>query len=292
VARAADVVPVFAVAGVGIAVVFVVMNVLVTWAPIAVATPSPSASAAPSFAPSPSLAEIVTASPSSTPAPTASLPASKPTLIRSAVSAKDPNGAWSVYLLYPTFQAGSTPWADEIDAQMTDEMQGRAVQWEQGPAANRKPSAKVNSLSGSFTTELLTPGIASFTLAWTDETANLTPGLGLETLTYDLGTGQRLAFSDVFPDATAALAVLSVTARTMLQDQLGAGYDPSVAVDGTSPSTANFSNWAVTPTGIRFTFAQYQVTTNSDAQPSIVMPWSILKPVMRQTGPLATLAGF
>ena len=284
--------PVFAVAGVGIAVVFVVMNVLVTWAPIAVATPSPSASVAPSFGPSPSPAEVVTASPSATPAPTASLPAAKPTLIRSAVSASDPHGAWTVYLLYPTFQAGSTPWADAIDAQMTDEMQGRAVQWEQGPAANRKPSARINSLSGSFTTELLTPSMASFTLAWTDKTADLTPGLGVETLTYDLSTGQRLAFSDVFPDATAALAVLSVTARTMLQDQMGTGYDPSVAVDGTSPSTANFSNWAVTPSGIRFTFAQYQVTAHPDAQPSIVIPWAILKPVMVQTGPLAALAGF
>jgi hypothetical protein len=286
------VIPVFGVAGIGIAVAVIVMNVLVTWAPVVVATPSPSASAAPSVASSPSLVPFVTASPSDSPAPTASLPAARPTLIRSAVSATDPNGAWTVYLLYPTFHSGSTPWAEAIDAQMTDEIQGRATQWEQGPAAIRQPGARVNSLYGSFTTELLTPAIASFTLTWTDKTGDLTPGLGVETITYDLSSGQRLGFSDVFPDATSALAVLSLTTRSLLQEQLGAGYDPSVAVDGTSPSTANFSNWAVTPTGIRFTFAQYQVTAHADAQPTVVVAWNTLKPVMVETGPLATLAGF
>ena len=45
-ARAREAVPFFAVAGVGIAAVFMAMNVLVTWAPIVVVSPSPSTSAA------------------------------------------------------------------------------------------------------------------------------------------------------------------------------------------------------------------------------------------------------
>ncbi len=290
--RAGDVVPVFAVAGVGIAVVFVVMNVLVTWAPIAVSSPSASASAGPSFAATPSFVPSATPTPFITPAPTASLPATRPTIIRSAVSASDPNGAWTVYLLYPTFLAGSTPWADSINADVGGEMDTRAVQWEQGPAANREPGAKRNTLYGSFTTEFLTPALASFTVTWTDETASATPGLNVETFTYDLGTGQRLAFGDVFPDFTSALAVISTSSRGLLEDEFGVNFDPSIAVDGTSPSAANFANWAVTPAGIRFTFAQYQVSARADELPTIVVPWSTLKPVLAETGPVGILAGF
>jgi hypothetical protein len=290
--RAGDVVPVFGVAGLGIAVAFVVMNILVTWAPIAVDSPSPSVSALPSFVPSPSVAPSDTPTPVLTPPPTASLPPTRPTLIRSAISAADPNGVWTVYLVYPTFLSGTTPWADAINAQMTDEMQGRAAQWEVGPAAGRRPGVRKNTLSGSFTTELLTPALASFTITWADDSSAQPPGLSVETVTYDLASGQRLAFGDLFPDATVALNVLSLSSRALLQDQLGAGYDPAVAVDGTAPSAANFGNWAVTPTGVKFTFAQYQVTRRPDLQPAVLVPWNTLRPVMTQTGPLAAVAGF
>jgi hypothetical protein len=290
-ARFGAVVPVFPVVGIGVGVVFVVMNILVTWAPIVVASPSPSASAGPSFEPTPSVLPSVTDTPFVPPPPTASLPDTRPVLIRSAVSANDPNSAWAVYLLYPTFLAGTTPWADSINSEIRDEMETRAAQWEEGPAAYRGPSAKLNTLYGSLATELLTPALASFTVTWADNVTT-PPGLGVETFTYDLGTGQRLVFGDVFPDSTVALAAISVKARAMLQDQLGSGYDPAVAVDGTSPSLTNFANWAVTKDGVRFTFGQYQVTSKADAQPSVVVPWETLRPVMIQAGPVATVAGF
>lgn len=290
--RAGDIVPVFGVAGVGVAVVFVVMNILVTWAPVSVASPSPSATPAPSFPATLSAEPLATDSPFVTPAPTASLPATKPVLIRSAVSVADRQGNWSVYLEYPTFQSGTTPWADSIDAEMTDEIQTRASQWEVGPAADRRQGARMNKLTGSFTTEIMTTALASFTLTWKDDiSAAPPPGLGVETVTYDLGTGQRLVFSDVFPDITSALATISVKARSLLQDQLGAGFDPAVAIDGTNPSPINYSNWAVTKDGIRFTFGQYQVTSRADLQPNVVVPWEAIRPVMAQTGPVATIAG-
>jgi hypothetical protein len=72
---------------------------------------------------------------------------------------------------------------------------------------------------------------------------------------------------------------------------LGSSFDPTVAVDGTSPSPVNFSNWAVTKDGMRFTFAQYQVTTRADLQPTVIVPWDTLLPLLAQTGPVATVAG-
>ena len=284
--------PFFAVAGVGIAAVFMAMNVLVTWAPIVVVSPSPSTSAAASASASSSVLPLVTATPSGSPAPTASLPGTKPRILNSAIKATAPNGTWSVDLGYPTFRAGTTPWASSIDADISGEVQTKAAQWETGPAANRQAGVKVNTLIGSYTMDLLTPALASFTMTWADDSYSGPPVLGVETLTYDLSTGQRLAFGDVFPDSTSALAVISAEARSLLQDELGSGFVAGIADDGTNPTVLNFGNWAITKSGVKFTFGQYQVTSDPTAQPSVVVPWDALRPVMVQIGPVAKVAGF
>jgi hypothetical protein len=215
-ARARDVAPVFVVIGIGVAAVFVAMNVLVTAAPVPIdQSPSPSVSALPSFPSTPSiLPASVTSIP--TPAQTASLPAGRPTIVNSALSASASNRAWTVYLGYPAFVEGTTPWADDIDADILGELQTRAAQWEQGPAANRQAGAKVNTLSGTFTTELLTPALASFTMTWVDDSSPSGPGTSVETLNYDLSTGQRIAFDDLFIDSSNALAVISSAAVPLL----------------------------------------------------------------------------
>jgi hypothetical protein len=292
-ARALEGLPVLAVVGIGAAGVFVAMNVLVTAAPVAISrSPSPSVSTPPSFAGSPSLLPLASDTTFATPVPTAPLPSTRPTIVNSAVSASDPNGTWSVYLRYPAFVAGTTPWADAIDADILGELQTRAAQWELGPAANRQASGKVNTLIGSFTTELLTPALASFTLTWVDDSSTGTPANGVETLNYDLGSGQRIAFDDLFVDAQAARVVISNQAVPQLQAELGANYEPQVTSEGTSPAPANYVNWNITSAGIKITFAQYQVSSRLPTLPTIVVSWAALKPVMVGTGPVWTLTGF
>jgi Protein of unknown function (DUF3298) len=291
--RGRDLAPVFAVIGLGIAGVFVAMNVLVSAVPIVTASsPSPIASTGPSFAATPSPLLLPTPTPLRSPAPTASLPSGGPTIINSPVSASDPGGNWSVYMLYPAFEEGTTPWAAAISADIGGDVETRALQWEAGPAAYRRASGKVNTLFGSFRTELLSSALASFTLTWTDDSSTGEPALGVETLTYDLGTGQRIQFNPLFTDSKAALTIVSGAALSLLQTDLGADYNASLAVEGTSPLPANYTHWALTPDGIKFIFSQYQVASSRDKLPEIVIPWATLRPVMITTGPVAQLAGF
>jgi hypothetical protein len=290
--RARETVPVLVIMGMGIAGVFVAMNVLVTAVPVLIDQSSPTPTAAPSFPDLPST--IPADNPTRvtyTPAPTASLPSFRPTIVRSAVSQKDTNGAWVVYLSYPSFHTGTTPWAEAMDAEILSDMQARAAQFETGPASNRQASGKVNSLTNSFTTELLTPSLASFTLTFVDDT---TPGhlsTTVQTLNYDLGTGQQIGFGDLFIDAQTALAVLSAQTPPLLQAELGAAYNPTVVADGTAATPANYQNWALTPAGLKATFAQSQVAANDQGLPFVVVPWNALKPVMIPAGPVAALAG-
>jgi hypothetical protein len=290
-ARAFDALPVLLVVGLGIGGVFVAMNILVTVPPPLIDSASPSASASPSPLPSPTLPPIVEPTIVVTAAPTASLPPFGPTIIHSAVSASDPGGAWTVYIYYPSFEEGSTPWAPQINADLRAEFETTASQWEAGPAAYRAAGAKMNSLTSTFTTDLISPALAAFTMSWSDDS---TPGepvkLTVETLNFDLGTGQRIPFNSLFLDPDSALALISSESATLLQEQLGAAYEPGLAVDGTSPSTTNFRNWTLTPNGLKITFAEHQVSSQ-DTTPSIVLPWSVLAPVMAPAGPIAALAG-
>jgi hypothetical protein len=277
----------------GVVGVFIAMNVLVNAAPIALdfSSQSPSGSVAPSLPGSPSAIPFVTDTSSPTPAPSASVPDFRPTIINSAINESDPNGIWTVYLGYPAFLAGTTPWADAIDADIGAEMRTRVTQWEQGPASNRQVPGKVNVLSGTFKTELLTPALASFTLTWVDDASASEPANGVETLNYDLSTGQRIAFDDLFTDPEVALAVISNEAQKQLVDVLGASYDQVVVSDGTRPSRLSFLNWAITVDGIKITFAEHQVATTLSSLPVVVVPWADLRSVMVGTGPVAKLAG-
>jgi hypothetical protein len=292
--RAVETLPVFGVLGIGVAGVFIAMNVLVNAAPLAVNfnSPSPSTSVAPTLLGSPTLLPFATDTSIATPVASASLPDFRPTVVNSTISAADPNGIWRVYLLYPAFRAGTTPWADAMNAQITTEMQTRVTQWEQGPASNRQVVGKVNSFTGTYSTELLTPSLASFTLGWVDDATAAPPASGVETINYDLSTGQLIAFDDLFTDTDAALQIMSGVAATQLVDVLGAAYDGPTVADGASPSRTNFINWALTAGGMKITFAEHQVTSRAGVLPAVVVPWSSLRSVMVGSGPVAQLAGF
>jgi hypothetical protein len=139
---------------------------------------------------------------------------------------------------------------------------------------------------------LLSPALASFTLTWTDDSSNGEPGLGVQTLSYDLATGQRIQFNPLFIDSKTALAAISADVLPMLQAELGADYDTTLAVEGASPLPANYTHWALTPDGMEIIFSQFQVAPGKNKLPSVVIPWATLKPLMINSGPVATLAGF
>ena len=285
-----DMAPAVVVVGFGIAGAYIAMNLLAA-APVAVNTgPTPTPVLSPSLPGSPSALPLVTTVPSVTPFPAASLPSRGPTFVHSYINESDPGGIWIVDLGYPSFVLGSTPWARSMNGDIKDEMEIRVAQWEEGSAAERQVPGKVNRLTGSFTTELLTPALASFTLTWTDDSSATAPSTFVETLNYDLSTGQRIAFDDLFSDTSSALDIMSVDARSLLQNQLGISYDPSLASKGTSALPANYLHWALSPSGLKVTFDQNQVTPGKSL-PTILVPWSALRSAMVTTGPVARLAG-
>lgn len=256
------------------------------------ATPTPfggvDTSAAVSARPLPT--PVPTPADTSTPVATASLPATAPVSIIDRRIQRDPHGIWYVDVHYPALKVGTTPSAQAINEDIVAEVESRLADFEDGPAVIRQMPGKVNTLTGAYRVDLLTPELASYTIRWEDDTSPAHPATTITTLNYWLLTGQRLDLTNVFADLPGALAILSQDARVQLQRQLGAEYNPAIAEPGLAASTANYGGWALTKAGLKVTFAEYQVGTYADGLPIVVVPWSELAAVVRPDGPAARLA--
>ena len=276
----------------GAAAAVLAMNILITAPPIALPTTTlPPPSPGISFGSTPSLLPFASVAAAGTPVPRASLSDHQPRFVHSVIKSSDPGGVWSVYLSYPAFILGETPWAQQIDSDIRADLTARAGQWSSGPAAFRWARGRVNTLTSTFTTELVTPEIASWTMTFVDDSSARGPISYVETFNYDLATGQRLTLDDVFIDDTSLVTVASEVAPGLLRSVLGTAYVASIVDEGTSPLLTNYDNWAVDRGGLRITFNQYQVANQGPILPSIVVPWSQLTSIMNDTGPVAELAG-
>ena len=193
---------------------------------------------------------------------------------------------------YPQLKVGSTPLAAVVNADALDEVLTRIDTFQNGPAAIRQLPGKLKTLTSAYRTDLLAPDLASFTDRWVDDTIPGSPDTYVSTFNYWLKTGQRVDIDSIFADLPGAMAILSAQSRVQLQRLLGTRYDPVADDAGTAPTAANFSSWALTEAGLKVTFADFQVGDASDGLPIVVIPWSVLAPVMQPVSPVARLAGF
>ena len=300
--------PVAAVVALALVAVFVAMTVLGSATPAPTASPSRpavvDATGSPTLVPTPS----PTPSPSDTAATGSETPrptGPPPTVTSGTGSAKDPNGIWTVSYRYPRLAAPAIPMIATVNEDIAADIDARLQAFESGNAAIRQQPGKVNTLTGSYTVELLRSDLVSFRLTWVDDTSGAHPATMIETLNYDLNSGVRIAFGDVFADAAGARAILSQQSRALLRSVLGADYDPTVVSDGTSPDCPslngptpscplaagdNFGTWALNAKGLTVVFQEYQVAAYADGSPSVVVPWSALTGVLKTDGPAAPLA--
>lgn len=100
------------------------------------------------------------------------------------------------------------------------------------------------------------------------------------TYTFDAASGRRYALAQLFSPGSDYLAVLSREARSRLPEE-------ATETDGSAPKAENFAAWALTPTGLEVTFAEYQVGPYALGRPVVVIPYAALRSVAAAGGPLA-----
>jgi|GEM_PF-1296699 hypothetical protein len=226
-----------------------------------------------------------------TPVPTVPLPSTPPVVLTIYKGDRDPHRIWFVVWRYPQLRTGSTPLAGVVNQDIVDEVTTRIATFEEGPAVQQQLPGKTNNLTGTFTVDMVSWDLVSFTLKWVDDTAPGHPSISIETVNYALDSGQRLDFGQIFLDTQAAVAIISQQSQEQLRKSLGKRYDATLVAAGAGAVADNFDDWALTPAGLKVVFAEFQVGTAAVGMPSVSIPWASLKGVMQPNGPAARLAG-
>jgi peptidoglycan-N-acetylglucosamine deacetylase len=105
-----------------------------------------------------------------------------------------------------------------------------------------------------------------------------------QTINYDLWKDRALRLEDLFVENTDYLARISEYATNDLRQQGVLEWE-----EGASPSVDNFSNWNITLEGLQFTFDPYQVAPYAAGFQEVLIPYEVIRDILREGGPVPPL---
>ncbi len=109
-------------------------------------------------------------------------------------------------------------------------------------------------------------------------TGGLNSESGLGTFTYDLSSGRRLNYQDIFENTADLLPFLSSYCRTALLEKLGEPFAESI-IRGTRQDPLNFEYFALDGTGLVVYFPPDQVADYAKGEQEVQIPLTLLLPL-------------
>jgi hypothetical protein len=166
----------------------------------------------------------------------------------------------------------------------------RVSEFQTAISENSVPPAELGDVSSSFeiTPEIYrpTPALISVRFTILQYIAGAAhPFTMLNTLTYDLTTGQFLTLADLFTPGAAYLETISNVALEQLREIFG----DALFADGAAPTEDNYRNWNLTPDGLLISFQQYQVGPGAAGTMEARIAYAQLASMIRSDGALGTL---
>lgn len=207
-----------------------------------------------------------------------------PTIGNIVISTNAPDNRWTVTFKKPVVSGIS----DTVAGRMNDAIASAVNSYIDAFTGSSLPAVAVNgtpsTLQGDFTIALDSPTIVSlrFTVFSRIGGAGLVGKPGSINLVS--ATGAPINFTDVLSDPTAALPTLSSKAHSALAKSLG----KQLTWAGSATSIGFFDKaWAMTASGLEFTWAQGAVAGTSAGMPSANLAWSDIKSLIKAGGPAA-----
>jgi hypothetical protein len=103
---------------------------------------------------------------------------------------------------------------------------------------------------------------------------------------YDLNRNAPVRLADLFTQNSGYLKVISNYSIKKLKKQ-GIGY---FAESAAGPEVENFHTWNITPAGLKITFDASEVDDYASGERVVIVPYSVLKRIIRPDGLLAQFA--
>jgi hypothetical protein len=112
------------------------------------------------------------------------------------------------------------------------------------------------------------------------------PNTNTKSFNYDLNRDSPVKLADLFTPGSNYLNVISGYSIGELKKI----ETTSQVESGAGPKIENFHSWNITPFGLQITFDAYQVGPYAVGPHEVVIPYSVLKPIIRPDGLLAQFA--
>jgi hypothetical protein len=170
--------------------------------------------------------------------------------------------------------------------------------FKRNPGVKPPADAPADSLNVGYSMRLATDDVQSavFTIS-RYEHGMAHPSYEFRVVNYDAKAGRQLALADLFRPGSNYLQKISagaVARLRMINQEYGEEQptflgDPEY-VENASAKAKNYRNWTLTERGLAVTFEPYQVGSFASGSPSVLIPYSELKDVLKPGGPLAALS--
>ncbi|MBV9959093.1 MAG: DUF3298 domain-containing protein, partial [Acidobacteria bacterium] len=97
-----------------------------------------------------------------------------------------------------------------------------------------------------------------------------------------------LRLADLFKPGANYLEAISRYSVSDLKKRLGPeGVDDEWIQNGAGPDAGNYQGWNISKKGLAITFDPYQVASYAAGPQRVVIPYSVLKDIIKPDGPLA-----
>jgi hypothetical protein len=114
-----------------------------------------------------------------------------------------------------------------------------------------------------------------------------------EVLNYDVKSGKKLALADLFKDKSKYLSVIAAYCQKDLKERAkkpDAMVQEDLIESGAGPKADNYRAWNLTRKGLWITFDPYQVAAYAAGPQYILVPYSVLKDIIKPDGPIGMYA--
>ena len=179
--------------------------------------------------------------------------------------------------------------AANLVAARTGEFKKTADEMAREEAADKldaKSSRPPNSLNVSYEVTAADKDFISVLFAFFEYSGGAHPNTTTESFNYDINRNAPVRLADLFTPNSNYLKVISDYSVRELKK-----LDTVSSVEnGAGPKIENFHSWNITPAGLKITFDPYQVGPYVAGAHVIVIPYSVLTPIIKPDGLLARFA--
>ena len=157
------------------------------------------------------------------------------------------------------------------------------------------PGGPQSTLEGRTDVPMITARVFSARTTYSQYSAGAAhPTTSAFVVNVDRGTRRPIALADLFRDGVAHLDTLSARARADVRAQMtekagGTEIPEDMLRDGTAPAAVSFALFTLAADGLHLYFPAYAVAPYVFGDFETIVPWSALRPMLRDGGPASSL---